>query len=188
MKACLILLLATIALAAITSAANIKEDSHDVVNGGGDTQALVEGQLGWIGGAGNQQGEIRWVPFGLHSSSVHTIPSNFRERGSKYSILEWAKEWALLTISDPLNLAWKQQSSQFNGIWLKYLFQQKIDQTVAQEKEAEEKEAKEEETEEEEEAEEEEEDSSSISSSAAVTPTTGMMTDIELLHLTFELC
>ena len=59
MKACLILLLATIALAAITSAANIKEDSHDVVNGGGDTQALVEGQLGWIGGAGNQQGEIR---------------------------------------------------------------------------------------------------------------------------------
>ena len=65
-------------------------------------------------------------------------------------------------MSDPLNLAWKQQSPQFNRIWLKYLFQQKIDQTVAQEAEAEE--AK------------EEEDSSS---SAAVTPTTGMMTDIE---------
>ena len=59
MKACLILLLATIALAAITLAANIKKDSHDVVNGGGDTQALVEGQLGWIGGAENQQVEIR---------------------------------------------------------------------------------------------------------------------------------
>ena len=58
MKACLILLLAT-ALGAITSAANIKKDSHDVVNGGGDTQALVEGQLGWIGGAENQQVEIR---------------------------------------------------------------------------------------------------------------------------------
>ena len=59
MKACLILLLATIALAAITSAANIKKDSHDVLNGGGDTQAVVEDQLGWIGGAENQQVEIR---------------------------------------------------------------------------------------------------------------------------------
>ena len=78
-------------------------------------------------------------------------------------------------MSDPLNLAWKQQSPQFNRIWLKYLFQQKIDQTVARkggEEEAEEEEAEEEEA-------EEEEDSSSISSSAAVTPTTGMMTDIE---------
>ena len=57
MKAYLVLLLAAIALAAITSAANIR----DVEDGEEDTQAVVEGQLGWIAEADNQLDEIRWV-------------------------------------------------------------------------------------------------------------------------------
>ena len=57
MKVYLVLLLAAIALAVITSAANIR----DVEDGQEDTQAVVEGQLGWIAETDNQLGEIRWV-------------------------------------------------------------------------------------------------------------------------------
>ena len=56
MKACHVLLLATVALAAITSAANIRKESLDVE----DTRARVDGRLKWLAaGAENQHGEIR---------------------------------------------------------------------------------------------------------------------------------
>merc|ERR1712066_572099 len=54
-KVYLVPLLAAIVLAVITSAANIR----DVEDGQEDTQAVVEGQLGWIAETDNQLGEIR---------------------------------------------------------------------------------------------------------------------------------
>ena len=53
MKGYLVILLATIAVAAIASAANIGEEE--------ETEALVAGRQGWIAEADNGLGEIRSV-------------------------------------------------------------------------------------------------------------------------------
>ena len=76
MKVYLVLLLAAIALVAITSAANIR----DVEDGQEDTQAVVEGQLGWIAETDNQLGEIRWV-LNLMCNFQKKIVHQLRVRG-----------------------------------------------------------------------------------------------------------